>query len=81
MAATNGTAPQPHERLNGQFEPPSEWPTKSRPDARKDVWYYPADLANDLKDVGLSAAFAAETLACAFEYTKCIIPQYTNWAR
>jgi hypothetical protein len=23
----------------------------------------------------------AETLACAWEYTRCVIPQFTNWDR
>ncbi|KAH9845182.1 aba 3 protein [Teratosphaeria destructans] len=44
-------------------------------------WYYPPDIADDLRDVALPEAVKQETLACAWEYTRCIIPQYTNWSR
>jgi hypothetical protein len=48
---------------------------------RLDRWYYPPDIANDLQGVDLPAKIKAEAFACAWEYTRCVIPQYTNWAR
>ena len=44
-------------------------------------WYYPPDLENDLKDLALPTAVKEEVFACAWEYTRCVIPQYTNWPR
>jgi hypothetical protein len=49
--------------------------------AIRNRWYYPPDLANDLQDVDLPAKLKEEVFACAWEYTRCVIPQYTNWAR
>lgn len=47
-----------------------------------DSWYYPDDIAHDLDGVeGLSEALKQEAYACAWEYTRCVIPQYTNWDR
>lgn len=48
----------------------------------RDAWYYPEDIAHDLDGVtGLSEALKQEAYACAWEYTRCVIPQYTNWNR
>jgi len=48
----------------------------------RDAWYYPPDIAHDLDDLeGLSDALKQEAYACAWEYTRCVIPQYTNWNR
>lgn len=44
-------------------------------------WYYPKELANDLQDVGMAKRVKEEIFACAWEYTRCVIPQYTNWSR
>ena len=49
--------------------------------ARKDKWYYPPDIANDLQGVDLPHKFKEEIFACAWEYTRCVIPQHTNWNR
>jgi hypothetical protein len=47
-----------------------------------DRWYYPDDIAHDLNDAPiLSEALKQEVYACAWEYTRCVIPQYTNWKR
>ena len=46
-----------------------------------DRWYYPPELANDLQDVNIPEAVKEEVFACAWEYTRCVIPQYTNWPR
>lgn len=48
----------------------------------RDAWYYPEDIAHDLDGItGLSEALKQEAYACAWEYTRCVIPQYTNWDR
>jgi hypothetical protein len=46
-----------------------------------DNWYYPTDIANDMQSVPLPRHVIEETLACAWEYTRCIIPTFTNWPR
>ncbi|KAK3680870.1 hypothetical protein B0T22DRAFT_531440 [Podospora appendiculata] len=46
-----------------------------------DRWFYPSEIANDLQGVDLPAHFIGETLACAWEYARCVIPEYTNWTR
>jgi hypothetical protein len=46
-----------------------------------DVWYYPSEIENDLKGVDLPDDFIPEALACAWEYTRCEIPHFTNWKR
>jgi hypothetical protein len=47
----------------------------------RDAWFFPRDIEDDLKDVDLSYELKAETLACAWEYTRCVIPQFKNWNR
>ncbi|KAK8062766.1 hypothetical protein PG997_014863 [Apiospora hydei] len=48
----------------------------------RDAWYYPPDIAHDLDGIDkLSVALKQEAYACAWEYTRCVIPQYTNWKR
>ncbi|KAJ7113828.1 hypothetical protein C8R44DRAFT_630564 [Mycena epipterygia] len=47
----------------------------------RDTWYYPPDIADDLKDVDLPDEVKAEILACSFEFTRCVIPVYSNWDR
>jgi hypothetical protein len=44
-------------------------------------WYYPQDISNDLDGIDIPLSTQHETLACAWEYTRCVIPQYTNWRR
>jgi len=46
-----------------------------------DAWFYPNIIANDLKGIDLPSEVIAETLACSWEYTRCVIPQFTNWNR
>ena len=48
-------------------------------EARADKWYFPVELRYDLQNVGLSEKIVAETLACAWEYSRCVIPEWTNW--
>lgn len=64
---------------------------------KNEKWYYPTEIADDLKGnadeiipsevaddskgVDLSPERKAECFACAWEYTRCVIPQYTNWKR
>ncbi|KAK7989994.1 hypothetical protein PG989_010309 [Apiospora arundinis] len=48
----------------------------------RDAWYYPPEIAHDLDGLDkLSEALKQEAYACAWEYTRCVIPQYTNWKR
>ncbi|KAJ4385999.1 Molybdenum cofactor sulfurase [Gnomoniopsis smithogilvyi] len=47
----------------------------------QDIYYYPPEIANDLQGVNLPDEIKAECFACAWEYTRCVIPQYTNWTR
>ncbi|ATZ52743.1 Bcaba3 [Botrytis cinerea B05.10] len=47
----------------------------------QDTWYYPPDIANDLQSINLPAELKGEIFACAWEYTRCVIPNYTNWNR
>lgn len=44
-------------------------------------WYYPPEIANDLKDVDLPSRAKEEVFATAWEYSRCVIPEYTNWSR
>ncbi|RFU80097.1 aba 3 [Trichoderma arundinaceum] len=48
---------------------------------RLDLRYYPKEIENDLQGVNLPTKLIEESLACAWEYTRCVIPQYTNWNR
>lgn len=47
----------------------------------RDSWYYPPDIAHDLDDIALPLHVKGEIYACAWEYTRCVIPTYTNWDR
>src|ERR1700761_6291577 len=58
--------------LNGQ---------KTESLAPTDNFFYPREIENDLRGVDLPDKFIVETLACAWEYARCVIPQYTNWSR
>jgi hypothetical protein len=46
-----------------------------------DAWYYPTEIMNDLLGVDLPPQFIKEALTCAWEYSRCIIPHFTNWDR
>jgi len=45
------------------------------------TWHYPPELDGDLEGVDLPRDVIDETISCAWEYTRCIIPTYTNWSR
>ncbi|KAJ7282440.1 BcABA3 [Mycena rebaudengoi] len=47
----------------------------------RDTWYYPPEIADDMKGVNLADEVKAEIFTCAWENTRCVIPNYTNWAR
>ena len=51
------------------------------PAERRDIWYYPSELNDDLKGVDLPRRVIDEALACSWEYTRSVIPTYTNWGR
>jgi len=44
-------------------------------------WYYPPELANDMENVDMPKSMKEEVLATAWEYTRCVIPVFTNWSR
>ncbi|KAK4613080.1 Alpha-ionylideneethane synthase aba3 [Fulvia fulva] len=50
----------------------------SRP---KDNWYYWEDVAHDLDGISLPKSVKDEILACSLEYTRTVIPHWTNRAR
>lgn len=47
----------------------------------RDTWYYPPDIAHDLDGIDLPDHIKGEVLATAWEYTRTVIPHYTNWKR
>jgi hypothetical protein len=48
----------------------------------RDTWIYPRELANDLDGIAsLSKQLKQETYTCAWEYARCVIPEFTNWDR
>lgn len=47
----------------------------------RDMWFYPGAIEDDLRGVDLPQEVIAETLACAWEYSRCVIPAFTNWDR
>ncbi|KAG7424304.1 hypothetical protein Forpi1262_v014319 [Fusarium oxysporum f. sp. raphani] len=44
-------------------------------------WYFPQELRDGLQPFNLSSETIAETLACAWEYSRCVIPNWTSWER
>lgn len=47
-----------------------------------DAWYYPPEVAHDLDgETRLSEELKKEVITCAYEYTRCVIPHFTNWKR
>ncbi|MFJ1767938.1 hypothetical protein ACIOD2_46995 [Amycolatopsis sp. NPDC088138] len=42
---------------------------------------YPEELDKDLRGLGLSEAERVETITTAWEYTRCVIPEFTNWPK
>jgi hypothetical protein len=46
-----------------------------------DVWFFPAELRQGLEIPDLPEEIIEESLACAWEYSRCVIPQWTNWDR
>ncbi|KAH6858590.1 hypothetical protein B0T12DRAFT_500889 [Alternaria alternata] len=61
--------------------PQSDESVKNKAVVVHERWYYPPDIANDLKDVDLPDRVKQEIFATAWEYTRCVIPEYTNWSR
>lgn len=48
----------------------------------RDAWYYPPDIAHDLdNETRLTEAQKVEIIGAAYEYTRCVIPHYTNYKR
>ncbi|KAF4554383.1 Hypothetical protein D9617_4g001370 [Elsinoe fawcettii] len=64
--------------------PPSSPPKpspKSLPALGRELYFYPPEIAHDLDHVSLPSSIKAQTLACAWEYTRCVIPSHTNKRR
>lgn len=49
--------------------------------AANDRWFYPAEMADDLQLPGLPRDEVIEMLACTWEYSRCVVPEFTNWER
>lgn len=43
--------------------------------------YYPEEIKNDLEAVDLPQSIKNEVLTCAYQYTRCVIPNYCNRRR
>lgn len=78
-ASNMGSVSSPLEK--SRFNSKPEIPTLELGQKPQDIYYYPPEISNDLKGVPLSDEIKAECFACAWEYTRCVIPQYTNWNR
>lgn len=49
--------------------------------ASSDAWFYPSEFDSDLRGPDLPAGTRAEVLACAWEYVRCVVPEFTSWER
>jgi hypothetical protein len=74
--AVPAAAPTQRVKFNGPSGVPS-----SKSSKKVDNWYYPSDIAHDMQSVPLPHSVIEETLACSWEYTRSIIPNFTNWPR
>ena len=43
--------------------------------------YYPDEIRNDLDAVNLPQSIKNQVLTCAYQYTRCVIPNYCNGRR
>lgn len=46
-----------------------------------DLWFFPNEIRDALKNSAVPEAFIDEALGCAWEYARCVIPDFTNWSR
>ena len=74
---TNGSSGEPARSLKRKADSIEQGSNRSPTDA----WFFPSEIENDLRDIDLPERVIGETLACAWEYTRCVIPTYTNWDR
>ncbi|KAF5723050.1 aba 3 [Fusarium mundagurra] len=65
--------------VNNKTEGSNEY--HSDANVSKEKWYFPPELRNGLNPFDLSNDTVAETLACAWEYARCVIPDWKNWDR
>ena len=84
--ATNGFTPSIEPLTNLLANPQSHHNNNNNNndnnDKNNDTWLFHKDFDNDLLDVpGLSPQVREEILNTAWEYSRSIIPQYTNWTR
>src|SRR5438105_279282 len=66
----------PNTELDEMAPTASLCPTSPTTKLPRDTWYYPPDIANDMADVGLPEGFVQESLACSWEYARCVVPSY-----
>ncbi|KAB5585819.1 hypothetical protein GE09DRAFT_1277277 [Coniochaeta sp. 2T2.1] len=72
-------SPKPPVLDQNASQPPNDIPCS---DDSPETWLYPTALANELKSVHeLPEATIRQTLAVAWEYTRSVIPVYTNRSR
>ncbi|KAL5325376.1 hypothetical protein ACEPPN_006501 [Leptodophora sp. 'Broadleaf-Isolate-01'] len=46
-----------------------------------DNWFFPEELRRGLEPFDLPKRIVDESLACAWEYSRCVIPEWSNWER
>ncbi|KAI2481633.1 hypothetical protein Ptr902_07428 [Pyrenophora tritici-repentis] len=74
-------AQTPHPKDDQKSITPPQEPLDDKSFVVRERWYYPPDIADDLKDIDLPFRVKQEIFATAWEYTRCVIPEYTNWSR
>ncbi|KAJ7255117.1 BcABA3 [Mycena haematopus] len=62
-------------------QPPAKNPARGLVPHTRDTWYYPPEMADDLKDVDLPEDVKAEILSTTWECLRSGIPHHTNWTR
>ncbi|KAJ7224770.1 hypothetical protein C8J57DRAFT_1591079 [Mycena rebaudengoi] len=63
------------------FSNPMDRSSSAPAPLERDTWYYPPEMADDLKDVDMDDHVKAEILNSSWEFMRCAIPYYTNWNR
>jgi len=74
----DGTDTETPSNSHNASKPPSPPNHSTRP---AEIWLYPKELENDLQGIPLPAETITQTLAMAWEYTRSVIPSYTNRSR
>lgn len=72
-------APPPHHSMSISRDV-AEYPASQRSQKRS-LQYYPDEIKHDLDAVDLTQEKKDEILTCAYQYTRCVIPEYSNSPR